>query len=143
MNSFRFLEGLIRFNNSHLCHAMNRYELTMFKVLCKDFLQNSSVQELQIDAEIHEKTVSFNGQRFKVGYMVDDTYHAMPRHLDEEILEVFYTRHKRMHALKLSVVCAVQRKWIYEVAFFAGQSSDLTSWEQQPFRKLFHLRHGV
>lgn len=40
MNSFRFLEGLIWFKHSHLCHVMNRCELFMLKVSCEDFLQN-------------------------------------------------------------------------------------------------------
>ena len=92
---------------------------------------------------MYEKTVCFNGQCFKVGYMVDDTYRAMSRPLDGAIQEVFYIRCKRMHALKLYVVCAVQRKWGYEVAVFAGRPSDLTTWEQQPFRKLVNLKHGV
>ena len=46
-------------------------------------------------------------------------------------------------ATKTSVICAVKRKWTYEVVTFAGRASDLGAWAETPFFKSITIESGV
>jgi hypothetical protein len=121
---------------------MNKCEECLEKALSA-YLALPTFQELEYDADVYYRTKPMNGQRFRVGFLVDATYYILCRPLDDNIQEVFYTRYKRIHALKLSVVCAVHRRWIYEAFPFPGRTSDLTAWREQPFARLIPEGCGV
>ena len=53
------------------------------------------------------------------------------------------TKYEHVHALKMSLICAVMRKWICKVVTFASQASDLTTWTKQPFSDLIALESSV
>ena len=65
----------------------------------------------------------------------------MPK--DETIQDVFCTRHKHIHTLKIPIGYAVFRQLIYEVTMLAGRTSDLTAWEENFLPKFVNLRHEI
>ena len=75
--------------------------------------------------------------------MQDFPCYVACRPTDNATQETFYTRYKRMHALKTSVICAVKHKWMCEVVTFAGRSSDLGVWTENPFAKSIAIESGV
>ena len=143
LNSFCFLNGLVGFNHGHLNVVNNRCELVMLDALREECLQKPSIDKLKIDAKYFYDAHSFNGIRFHIRFMQDCGYHALCRPLDDDIQEIFCARCKHIHALKMSVVCAVTRKWMCEVATFAGRASDITAWKEQPFAQLITEESGV
>jgi hypothetical protein len=142
LTSFRFLQGTVGFSYGHLCDTLNRCEEVMLRFL-EPYLRKPTLAELQHDAEIYWRTKPLNGLRFRIGFLVDATYYVLCRPLDDAIQEVLYTRYKRIHAIKLSVVCAVHRRWIYEAHPFVGRTSDMTAWREQPFASMITPECGV
>ena len=114
---------------------MNRCELTVIDALQDGCVKKPSVEELRIDADFFYNTHSLNGTRFRKGFLQDCGCHMIYKPADDDMQETLYTRCKRMHALKTSACCAVKRKWIYEVATFAGRANDLGAWAETTFAK--------
>ena len=48
-----------------------------------------------------------------------------------------------MHAIKMLVVCAVNRKFSYEVATFVENSSGIIVWKEQRLTQLISIESGV
>ena len=63
--------------------------------------------------------------------MVDFSCNVIPRPNNDAAQEVFHTRCKSTHALKISISCAVFQKWTHEVVVLSGRASDLTAWVEQ------------
>jgi hypothetical protein len=134
MVSLKFFEGLTGFSSSHLCFTLNKCEAILLIVL-RPFLVAPTRFELMVDAAQFHANHTIGGLQFLICCMPDCTYYLMPRPLSDALQEVYYTGHKCIHALKLSIVGAVCRKWIHEVYVCLGRTADLTAWREQPFSK--------
>ena len=136
LTSVRFMQGQTGISKSHWGSLLNRVEICMHRGLLPIYLAAPSLAELGIEADMFYRMRRINNFQFRIGYLVDGTFHIINKPGDEDIQEVYYTRYKKIHALKMMVVCAVLRKWIYEAYPILGRVSDIEGWEEQPFRKL-------
>jgi hypothetical protein len=133
--SLRFLQGLVGLVFSHIGNRLIQCEQCLMLAL-EPFLRALSLEDLKIDAEFYPRDHVIGNMCFPICFMVDCCFTFICTPFDEWIQEVYYTKYKRLHALKLSRVCASGRKWIHEVTPFIGRTSDLVAWKRQRFSNL-------
>ena len=61
------MQGLIGFNYSHLSNAISRCELVIHEALKDMHLSKPLIEEIKIDADLFQKSNSFNGKKFPIG----------------------------------------------------------------------------
>ena len=133
-SSMRYLSGLTGFSKSAINHRINSVEKILLNKnkLFKNKFRNAfiyppSLVDLKA-AALYNFDVGpvYGGKRLALCAWNDCCYSLIPTPNDSNTQESFYSGYKKLHAMKISVMCAADgRKWIFEANPVQGRTSDL------------------